>query len=168
MGFDNGSSAFFILLLITVQTDHKYKNIIIIYSRCFLAWKRNSRYKIGQKKKPKKQLSGESGKPCQALDAFVAWFQLTSDRRFRNLFPYVSFSFGQQSLFFFFFEMTSCPMPDSQFCMVYHYKNHFSLSLETPVHNQEASCRWSFTVALHSDPRTSCSLLGLPYPHDVL
>lgn len=36
MGFDNGSSAFFILLLITVQTDHKYKNIIIIYSRCFL------------------------------------------------------------------------------------------------------------------------------------
>lgn len=36
MGFDNGSSVFFILLLITVQTDHKSLNIIIIYSRCFL------------------------------------------------------------------------------------------------------------------------------------
>ena len=41
--------------------------------------------------------------------------------------------------FFFFFEVTSGPVPESQFCVVYHYKNHFSLSLETPVHNWEPS-----------------------------
>ena len=35
--------------------------------------------------------------------------------------------------------MTAGPVPESQFCVVYHYKNYFSLSLETPVHNGEPS-----------------------------